>query len=74
MFLSLLKNINQALTFESKTFFYQIQSYYFRLMEDNEKSNAYRETLLKLWEDYPHFIKENPTVYIPSVQNLMNVQ
>lgn len=70
----LLKNINQALTFESKTFFYQIQSYYFRLMEDNEKSNAYRETLLKLWEDYPHFIKENPTVYIPIVQNLMNVQ
>ncbi|HLC82847.1 MAG TPA: hypothetical protein VJI69_03385, partial [Bacteroidia bacterium] len=70
----LLKNINQALTFDSKTFFYQIQSYYYRLMEDNEKSNAYRETLLKLWEDYPHFIKENPTVYIPIVQNLMNVQ
>ena len=70
----LLKNINQALTFDSKTFFYQIQSYYFRLMEDNEKSNAYRETLLKLWEDYPHFIKENPGVYITIVQNLMNVQ
>ena len=43
-------------------------------MEDNEKSNTYRETLLKLWEDYPHFIKENPGVYIPIVQNLMNVQ
>ncbi len=70
----LLKNINQALTFDSKTFFYQIQSYYYRLMEDNEKSNTYRETLLKLWEDYPHFIKENPGVYIPIVQNLMNVQ
>lgn len=63
-----------AHTFQSKIYFYQIKAYYYRLIGETENSSIARIKLLKQWEKQEHFTKEDPSGYIQAIKQVLNIQ
>ncbi len=70
----LMLDINNALSFQSKVYYHQIVSYYYRLIGETEKSSAARIALLNQWEKQEYFSKEDPAGYIHAVKQVLNIQ
>ncbi|HLC84067.1 MAG TPA: hypothetical protein VJI69_09570, partial [Bacteroidia bacterium] len=70
----LMQNIEKTHTFQSKIYFYQIKSFYYRLIGETEKSSLSRIALLKHWEEQEHFSKEDPAGYIQAIKQVLNIQ
>lgn len=67
----LLKDINNALSFEAKFSFHILKSVLLRVLGDSESSVLHRELLIEHVENHSETTKENPLKYATALHNLL---
>lgn len=68
----LMQEVHSTDSFRSQVCYYRIRSYFANITGNRQNTLTYHEKLIDLWQQHPHFIKDNTDDYKSDLMNLLN--